>query len=505
MGGGPEERDFFDGAEGQAWLHRLVVVLLLVVVVLCGAGVERVQLILRGLRLDRRIACSRSHLQERAQQMSGMVREFGVEQTLALSAAMPPRTVSLCADEMWLAGDMVLVANEPVSGWLFVQTLAATRDEATWTAAVKDGTRGMSLTIRTVGADGGSGLIAMALSGLGVSHSADVFHGQYELIKAYGRRLSVREQAAQTAHREAVEATQGLRADRRAYARAERGPGRPPDWDQRLAVAEHTQRETENVLRRARADQETMGEVVRGISAQVHPVDLATGAPRDRDAVYTALDGLLARGRAVAEKLGATRTKAVDKVQKLVPTWASMVQQWWEDAWVRVGSLGLSEELFTLVLTVLIPAMYVGLVRERNHHDAATRAALATVSEGLRAQVRAHPAWQALEPATRRVLVQVAQECAGWFVRSTGSTEGHNGWLRLGFHQRHAVTPAWLATQRVLHNFLIRRRDGTTAAERFFDGAHGDLIEYLVARMPLPALPRRRKPRALDPLAHLNL
>lgn len=122
-------------------------------------------------------------------------------------------------------------------------------------------------------------------------------------------------------------------------------------------------------------------------------MDLATGTPRDGEAVHTALDRLLARGRAVAEKLSATRTKAVDKVQKLVPTWASMVRQWWWDAWARVGSLGLSEELFALVLTVLIPAMYVSLIGARNHHDAATRAEFATVSERLCAQVRAHPAW----------------------------------------------------------------------------------------------------------------
>jgi hypothetical protein len=467
--------------------------------------VERVQLILRSLRMDARVACSRSHLQQRARQLGAMVRQFGAEQTLALSAAMPPRTITLCADELWLAGHMILVANDPVSGWLFVQTLALTRDEATWTGAVKDALGGMSLTIRTVGADSAAGLIAMALSGLGVSHSADVFHGQYDLTKGYGRRLSVRVQAAEMAHREAVEATQALRADRRAYARGERGPGRPRDWEHHVAVAEHAQRETENALHRARADQATMQEVVRGIGDLIHPVDLTTGAPRDSEAVAKGLDGLLARGRIVAEKLGTTRTQAVEKVQKLVPTWASMVRQWWEDVWARVGALGLSEELFTLVLTVLIPALYVGVVSERNHLTKTARAALVQVRERLLARVRGDAAWQALTPEARRVVVEVAQECAQWFVRSTGSTEGHNGWLRLGFHQRHVVTPEWLATQRVLHNFLIRRRDGTTAAERFFHAVHGDLVEYLVARMPLPAFPRHRKSRTANPLAHLNL
>jgi hypothetical protein len=37
----------------------------------------------------------------------------------------------------------------------------------------------------------------MALTGLGVTHSADRFHGQYELTGAYSRRLSLRVQAAE--------------------------------------------------------------------------------------------------------------------------------------------------------------------------------------------------------------------------------------------------------------------------------------------------------------------
>ena len=81
MGGGPDAQTFFDGAEGQAFLHRLVVVLLLVVVLHGGAGVERVQFILRCLGLDTRIACSRSHLQERAQTMGAQVRAYGDAQT----------------------------------------------------------------------------------------------------------------------------------------------------------------------------------------------------------------------------------------------------------------------------------------------------------------------------------------------------------------------------------------------------------------------------------------
>jgi hypothetical protein len=505
MGGDLDAKTFFDGAEGQAWLHRLVVVLLLVVVLHGGAGVERVQFILRCLHLDRRVACSRAHLQTRVRQMGATVRAFGVQETQALSATMPPRTVTLCPDETWLAGTMILVANDAVSGWLWVQTIATTRDRATWTQAVQDGTRGMALTLRDVTADGAAGLIAMAETDLGIAHHAELFHGQYELTRACSRRLAVGVATAEKAHQEAVAATQALRADRRAAARGERGPGRPPDWAYHLAVAEHAQHQTDAALRHARNDQATMGEVVRGLSEALHPVDLATGEPRDGGLVARSLEALVARARGVADRLGDRGIKAVAKVQRMVPSWASMVPAWWSAVTARVAAEGLAPGLTTLMLRVLIPAMYVAWVRERNHLTAATRTALGTVHERLLAQVRGDAAWQALPCATREHLLALACECARWFVRCTGSTEGHNGWLRLRFHQRHAVTPAWLDTQRVLHNFLIRRADGTTAAQRFFDAAHGDLVEYLVARMPLPALPRQRKAHPASPIERLNL
>ncbi|MDB4929852.1 MAG: hypothetical protein JWM10_2336 [Myxococcaceae bacterium] len=47
----------------------------------------------------------------------------------------------------------------------------------------------------------------------------------------------------------------------------------------------------------------------------------------------------------------------------------------------------------------------------------------------------------------------------------------------------------------VLHNYVIRRDDGTTAAERFFGRKHGVSFEPLVAVRPLPARARTRRRR----------
>ena len=45
----------------------------------------------------------------------------------------------------------------------------------------------------------------------------------------------------------------------------------------------------------------------------------------------------------------------------------------------------------------------------------------------------------------------------------------------------------------VIHNYLLRRSDGTTAAQRFFGACPADLFTTLCARIPPPTRPRKPK------------
>jgi hypothetical protein len=69
---------------------------------------------------------------------------------------------------------------------------------------------------------------------------------------------------------------------------------------------------------------------------------------------------------------------------------------------------------------------------------------------------------------------------------------GH-GVLRLRHHGRQGLNAKALAVLTILHNYAIRRADGTTAAERFFGHKPADLFEWLLER--LPELPRPAKSR----------
>ena len=90
-------------------------------------------------------------------------------------------------------------------------------------------------------------------------------------------------------------------------------------------------------------------------------------------------------------------------------------------------------------------------------------------------------------------LERKAQICADLFQRSSSCVEGRNGQLSLKHHALHRFTSRKLQALTVLHNYLVRRLDGTTAAERFYGTATRDLFAWLLDRLPIPARPHARR------------
>jgi len=141
---------------------------------------------------------------------------------------------------------------------------------------------------------------------------------------------------------------------------------------------------------------------------------------------------------------------------------------------------------------IVLPLRYLESVRARAS-QASERQRLDDVLGTLRARLSSATVWSAQPIAERDRLEAIAVWLVGHFVRASSALEGHNGSLSLRYHQRRDLPPALLDALTVIHNYVIRREDGTTAAERFFGRRHDDLFEYLLEKIaPLPR-PRRRR------------
>lgn len=89
------------------------------------------------------------------------------------------------------------------------------------------------------------------------------------------------------------------------------------------------------------------------------------------------------------------------------------------------------------------------------------------------------------------------------FQRSSSAVEGRNGALSGVHHHRRGLSPQRLKVSMVIHNFFLKRDNGTTAAQRLFGQPFPDLFEDLLENMG--ELPQPRKPRKRSKLETLTL
>ena len=162
----------------------------------------------------------------------------------------------------------------------------------------------------------------------------------------------------------------------------------------------------------------------------------------------------------------------------------------------RVEELELSEEQEQVVKEKLLAGHYWGMAAGRAR-TAEERKRLGEMAEGLKKE-----AWQqggALSrlPQEERLQVEeVARESAGLFQRSSSCVEGRNGRLSLQQHGHSRVSERRLKALTVIHNYVVKRSDGTTAAQRFFGQKHKDVFAWLLQRLPDLPRPAAKRPQS---------
>jgi hypothetical protein len=423
------------------------------------------------------------------------VVEIAAEQRTALAEHMAPRAVTVCEDETFHPA-ICLVALEPVSGFILLEQYAADRTAATWTQALSAACAGLPITIVQGTADEASALRRHIEGDYDAHHSPDLFHLQHEVAKATGLTLT---RAVRTADAEVASAEaqlQQARAAEQAYRAQRHGPGRPPAFAQRIRDALATLARATVAREQAQARQSEARALIRAFGEAYHPYDLERAAAQPPERLAARLEGIWQQleGIARAADLPARARAHLAKAQRLTTALLATVTFFFATIEQRIEALNLAPDIEQAVLGQLIPALYIERVAARS-----TGAEARTRLHALRARVLApllepdHP-MQALDTDTRAHIEHVAGECADLFQRSSSAVEGRNGQLSLHHHGRHRLSDRKLAALTAAHNFHIRRADATTAAERFFGRAPPPLFEQVLARVPLPPRPRRRRP-----------
>lgn len=476
----PELVAFFSSSAGLALLHRLVMATHLCLRFSGAAGERAVSQWLRLTRLDVFVASSAASHHLLAQQIDESLAEFEQVHDARAKAQLPsPRPVHVGLDEMFRSGPILTVLDVP-SGYVLEQVHATHRDEATWTRTLQDVQVRLPVTVVQGVGDEAKGLVNALEKGLGVPHHTDVFHPQLDVTRATAAALR-----AQTT--EAREQLQKVEHQSDEHF--------PPE----LMYARGQAQEAEMMAGQ-------MKKAVKKLSEAMHPIDVKTGEAREPEKVEQELREAVATMKAIAEsaKLRPRAHEAIAKAERLIEKMATTVAWWQQQVVVWVMAAKLPEGVGELVLTVLLPALYVEQCAERASGARQRETLRQRAAEWVGELRTPGHLWWTLSEAQRQEAQALGRQCAAAFLRSSSSVEGQQGWVSLHSQGWHGLPPERLVSLRVLRNHLLKDGEERSAYERLFGMASGDVFEWLLDRVELPSWPSAGKKGSRGPRSLLN-
>jgi uncharacterized protein DUF6399 len=490
----PEVAAFFESSAGLAFLHRLLVGALLIFHTDGGCGLPAIHKFLMITMISKFVGSSLGSLHKMSSQIDLLLKKFDKSERDRMGSEMPHRKITGCGDETFFDDMMLMVFMEPVSGFILAEQEEEKRDAATWEKVILASLSGLNVELIQVTGDEAGGLTSAVTNLLGISKSSDLFHIQQDITKGLTGHLARQVDRA----KKALEKCRGEKEKNlQVFRESLEKPGSTIE-DVRVVkngkktLEASTQEEVcQKQLENAKNKQEVAQTARRVITEKYHPFDLETGTARKENQLTEELSEAYDRLESIAEQAQCTdnQKKKLKKSRDMVGSLVQTLSFFWCFVARFVFHLQLDEKEKKLFEESLLPIAYLGIVEgrgsEREREQAkSTRKKL---ESGLRTRDSPLPEGERLEELQRG-----ARECAELFQRSSSCVEGHNSALSLKHHASRHLSAGKLNSRVVLHNYFSKRRDGTTAAERFFNEKPKEVFNWLLERVSWPVRPRNR-------------
>lgn len=470
-----EVEEFFASPVGSKYLHRIVLAAT-TVISFGGSGVRGIQEFLRLSQLNHWVASSTGALYAWIGLAEEKIALFGDEQTRLLAKDMPLKKISLAEDESFHHGRTCLVAMEALSNFILVERYVKERTKEEWDTAVNEGLKDLNVRVVQSTSDEGKAILAHVKQELRVEHSPDLFHVQQELSRATAAPLSAQEREFELL---AEKAKQQL----------EKASGKYGEGSSKTTEAERNYKLRSVGLDFRKKRRQRVREAIRQIGRDYHPINISTGQWQKPEEVKSGLEKSVAEVDAACREaeLSESSQKRVRKAKGTLIAMVGYVIFFFRILKEFMESMHFTPEQEKFMLDVLIPLAYMERVFARSNKD--EKAKMQATIDAFQKRAREGP----LAEGERKFMMQKAKEAAGLFQRSSSCVEGRNAWLRMKHDGFHKLSDRKLKALTVMHNFHIRRRDGTTPAERFFGKSHINLFEWLVVEVPMLGWPRNTR------------
>jgi hypothetical protein len=494
--------EFFESSSGQAWLHNMCIATFVIFHHNGNSGIPDLHEYFEMIGISKFMGTSISALQKVSKIIDREIVVFGNEEFERLAQNMPHKNIPGALDENFIMDEMTLILMDPISGFILAEQIEEKRDAETWCKVTQTALKGLNVSIQQLIGDEAGGLTKLASNALKVMKGSDLFHIQQEITKGLTSHLARACQQAkkkqEDLQKEKLEALTKFGDHLKYVEEIQELSKRGVNAGKRIIEIENEEKLSQKKIEIAENRYKRAQEARRWITDAYHPFSLDTGEKQAPEAVKEKLKQSYATLEAIAKEADCT-DKQKQKIEKSKGALGSMIEVlifFLSFLALTIKSMGLDEasgKLFDRIVAI----EYLKLCLQRAKKKRQKEVIKKTLQK-LEEEIANNPIWNQMSQAVQAAWRSKALECAHIFQRSSSCVEGRNGQLSLKFHAFRRVNEHTLTVFTVLHNFFIKRPDGTTGAERFFEQKPLDLFTWLLGKVELPRPRAKHKRRVKE-------
>jgi Family of unknown function (DUF6399) len=426
---------------------------------------------LSDLRLDTHVGISASALRQLEQRISQAILAYEAAQAEPCQG-VERQGICLGADETFF-GLPILVLIELASGFIFTEVSCENRRYETWLEQLSQWWNPEQWTCHFLVSDGAKALVKLAVKGLSSVSVADLFHALRALAQPIGKVLSRR-------------LAQVNRQIHQMEAQLQKHPSADPPHalSTKMAALSQQQQQLE-------ADQHRYHQALEQITQLIHPFNRQTSAWHSHETLVSLLPPPLALCKQLGQTYGGEAAQAaIETFEAQISSWTNGMEAWRLWTTEALKSQTPDPTVQDWVLTALLPWVYWSQQAQRARKPQMQLADQQAASLAFD-QLFDHPMTLQWTAEEIQQWVDWCQQMAANDQRTSSAVEGRNGYLSQRHHANRGFSAESLKVLTIIHNFDLRRADGTTAAQRLFGHSFPHLFEWVLSNVDDLPLPRR--------------
>ena len=443
--------DFFESKAGQEWLGKLVIAAILVFGIVCNIGAERLALFFSLLAITAFAGLSSRSIGRAEEIVENAIEEYRVLHDGKIKKVASDIDIIIGADETFFKSLTILVAMELKSGFIFSEKIENDRKHTTWDRVAMPWLSCFKNTYCLV-SDRAKALIKLAEDSIKKISVPDLFHLMQDISKAIGNPIGVKIAAI---NKMLDNSKTSLTSDKAKILN-----------------------KTKNTLELA---QKEYRKYYRKLSTSLHPFKILTSASHNTESSKGEMQSSIRKIEEIKSKLSILDPKdGIGKASRQIPNATAQIDIWWGIVNNSLAGTQLTDMQKDWLTHLYLPCIYWQNQIEKTDSKEIKEMYTLSFHHSKELLDKHHLTASMINNSDKKIWNNWANEMCGFFQRTSSAIEGRNGWLSQMHFCGRGLSEKRLKSQTTIHNYFLKRDDGTTACERLSGIKPECLFEFIL-------------------------